>query len=414
MPRSPSASTVPTARVGRPMPPTSPRMRTSPNVGPTSRTERCSAPCRRLCRLRGAKTSSRTTPRGPSSAKRNAGETSARRRTGPSTMRRYFTHFGLARDPFLDTADPEFFCETPRVRESMTRLESSIADGRGLVIVTGPVGAGKTSLSGALELSCLKDESVAFGKILDPAFGSETEMLIAIGRVFGLNLPPRSSASLKNALKNLFFDMGVLENRAIVLIIDEAQSLEPFGLEVLRLLLNYQVPEKKLLNVLLFGQPELGERIRARQNVADRVDQWIELRPLDPGELAVLLAHRLHRAGLPEGQRIFSDEAMNGLVRASGGYPRRAIVLGHAAMVAAAESGAGGVFSEHLDEALRRTGSQPLPFVTAEAAAPAVGIAPLSPELPEPPVDGSPAEPRRGWWASMLQRLFPSAAGERR
>ena len=325
-------------------------------------------------------------------------------------MRRYFTHFGLARDPFLDTADPEFFCETPRVKEAKARLAASLADGRGLVVVTGPVGAGKTSLSAALELDCLRDDSVAFGKILDPTFGNETEMLIAIGRVFGVNLPPRSSASLKNALKNLLFDMGVLENRTIVLVVDEAQLLEPFGLEVLRLLLNYQVPEKKLLNVLLFGQPELGEKIRAQHNVADRVDQWIELLPFDPGELAAMLRHRLHRAGLPEGQRIFSDEAMDALVRASGGYPRRAIILAHAAMVAAAESGAGGVFSEHLHEALQRTGAKPIPFIVADAA-----VSSAQPEGDAAAPQETPgAAPPRGWWAGFLERLFPSTAGERR
>lgn len=328
-------------------------------------------------------------------------------------MRRYFTHFGLARDPFLDTADPEFFCETPHVRDAMSRLESSVADGRGLVVVTGPVGAGKTSLSAAFELRCLKDDAVTFGKVLDPTFGGETEMLIAIGKVFGLNLPPRSSASLKNALKNLFFDMGVLENRTIILIVDEAQLLEPFGLEILRLLLNYQVPEKKLLNVLLFGQPELGDRIRAKQNVADRVDQWIELRALDPAELMVLLQHRLHRAGLPEGQRIFSEEAMAGVVRASGGYPRRAIVLAHAAMAAAAESGAGGVFTEHLEEAMRRTATRTIPFVTEEIeTAAATAGAPSEAAVPDAPAEAV-REPR-GWWAGVLQRLFPNTVGERR
>ncbi|HVA38743.1 MAG TPA: AAA family ATPase [Candidatus Dormibacteraeota bacterium] len=327
-------------------------------------------------------------------------------------MRRYFTHFGLVRDPFLDTADPEFYCETPHVKEAKARLQTSVNDGRGLVVVTGPVGAGKTSLSAALELECLKDESVAFGKILDPTFGNEVEMLIAIGRVFGLSLPPRSSASLKNALKNLFFDIGVLEDRAIVLVVDEAQLLEPFGLEVLRLLLNYQVPEKKLLNVLLFGQPELAERVRARQNVADRVDQWVELAPLDPGELAALLRHRLTRAGLPEGQRIFSEEALEAVVRASGGYPRRAIIVAHAAMVAAAETGAGGVFSEHVDDAVRRAGGSALPFIVAE---PPVAVAAPGPQAPE---TGGAAEPpplpARGWWSGMLERVFPSTAGERR
>ncbi len=117
-------------------------------------------------------------------------------------------------------------------------------------------GTGKTSLSGALEQELLADDRVVLGKILDPTFATETEFLIAIGRVFGLALPPRSSAALKNALKNFFFETAVLEKRTLVLIVDEAQNLSDENLEALRLLLNYHVPQRKLLNILLFGQDE--------------------------------------------------------------------------------------------------------------------------------------------------------------
>ena len=121
----------------------------------------------------------------------------------------------------------------------------------------------------------LADDRVVLGKILDPTFATDVEFLIAIGRVFGLALPPRSSAALKNALKNFFFETAILEKRTLVLTIDEAQNLSDENLEALRLLLNYQVPQRKLLNILLFGQPRTRNAHRGKGNLADRVDGWI-------------------------------------------------------------------------------------------------------------------------------------------
>ena len=179
-------------------------------------------------------------------------------------MSKYYRYFGLERDPFLDTADPFFYCELGTLRKAKERLAGSVDASRGLTVVLGEPGTGKTSLSGALEQDLLADDRVVLGKILDPTFASDVEFLIAVGRVFGLALPPRSSAALKNALKNFFFETAILEKRTLVLAIDEAQNLSDENLEALRLLLNYHVPQRKLLNMVLFGQPELEQRIAAR------------------------------------------------------------------------------------------------------------------------------------------------------
>lgn len=284
----------------------------------------------------------------------------------------------------MDTADPHFFYETRQSLRAKSRLLSSIERAGGMTVVLGDPGTGKTSLCADLEQRLMRDDKVMLGKIMDPTFASDVEFLVAVGRVFGLALPPRSSASLKNALKNCFFDAAVLEDRTLVLVIDEAQNLSDDCLETLRLLLNYHIPKKKLLNTLLFGQPELEARIVARQNLADRVDAWIRLEPLDELTANAVVRYRLERAGMVTGNVVFSDEALRTIVAASAGLPRRLTTLAHDAMLEAAERSSARVFEEHATAAARNRGLR-IPEV---AKAPPNG----KPAEAPPPPPGAPAE----------------------
>jgi len=307
-------------------------------------------------------------------------------------MAHYYRFFGLERDPFLDTADPYFYCELGALRKAKERLTESVDASRGLTVVIGEPGTGKTSLSGALEQDMLADDRVVLGKILDPTFATETEFLIAVGRVFGLALPPRSSAALKNALKNFFFETAILEKRTLVLAIDEAQNLSDENLEALRLLLNYHVPQRKLLNILLFGQSELEARIHAKGNFADRVDSWIRLARLDEAMAGAVLDFRLSRAGLSPGQAVFSADARALLLEGAQGLPRRLTMLGHLSMQEAADRASSLVAEDHVRTALISRGieilPQPIPPAAFEIAAPAMNA------------------PR----SSLLSRLFPRRA----
>jgi len=311
-------------------------------------------------------------------------------------MSRYFEFFGLERDPFLDTADPYFYCEFGALRKAKERLYSSVDASRGLTVILGDAGTGKTSLSGALEQELLADDRVVLGKILDPAFATEVEFLIAIGRVFGLALPPRSSAALKNALKNYFFETAVLEKRTLVLSIDEAQNLSDESLEALRLLLNYHVPQRKLLNILLFGQSELEQRIADQGNLEDRVDGWIRLGRLDDAMASAVLDFRLSKAGLLPERQLFTADARSLLIDASDGLPRRLTMLAHSSMEEAADRASTLVNEDHMRSAMvsRGINSRPTPAPPPRP----VEVAPAPAPQPPPAPVASP-EPRGifGW-----------------
>lgn len=267
-------------------------------------------------------------------------------------MPAYFRYFGLERDPFLDTADPYFYCELGTLRRARERLTASVEGSRGLAAVLGEPGTGKTSLSSALEGELLHNDRIVLGKILDPSFSSEAEFLTAVGRVFGMALPSRSPSALRNALKNYLYETAAVEKRTPVLIVDEAQNLDDASLESLRTLLNFQIPERKLLNVILFAQNELEERLCQRAGMADRVDVWFRLDRLDDADAGVVFDYRLERAGWAGDAPIFSHDARALAIAGASGIPRRLNALAHGAMQEAAERASTLVNADHVRAAI--------------------------------------------------------------
>jgi type II secretory pathway predicted ATPase ExeA len=311
-------------------------------------------------------------------------------------MLRYYQHFGLQRDPFLDTSDPQFYLELPTVRRSIRRVLTAVNESRGLTVVIGPPGSGKTSLSSHIEQVLLGDDSVVMGKILDPGFANDVEFLLSIGRVFGLELKSRSSSVLKNAIKNFLFDSAIVEKKTVVLLIDEAQNLTADGLETLRLLLNFQIPEKKLLNLVLFGEEELAQFIAGRENFSDRVDTYVRLEALDAPASIALVEHRLVKAGKLPLVEVLMPNALDYAVDAGGGLARRLTNVVRCAMIEAADRGAEVVYVDHVVAALRARGMK-------TSAIPAPAALPVAP-LPVPPAVSAPQA------AAVL--AAPSVSGE--
>jgi general secretion pathway protein A len=282
-------------------------------------------------------------------------------------MMPYYQHFGLERDPFLDTADPHFYRSTGNLAHAKNRLVSSIEQSRGLMIVVGDPGTGKTSLAGAVERELLTREKLRLGKILDPSFAGDIEFLVTIGRAFGLAFPPRSPAALKNALKNFFYDAAIVDGSTVALFIDEAQNLSEDNLETLRLLLNFDVPERKLLNIILFGQSEFRDLVNTRRNLADRVAGWVDLTPLSPTDVRALLAHRIARAGGGADLGMtFASDSLDLIVEASLGTPRRLLTLAHATLEEAALRGHPRALRVDAEAAVRSRGMDSTPAAAQE------------------------------------------------
>jgi len=321
-------------------------------------------------------------------------------------MTPYYRHFGLERDPFLDTADPHFYRTTPALARTRDRLAGGVLESRGLQVVVGDPGTGKTSLMAQIERELLARDEVRLGKILDPSFATETEFLLGVARSFGLALPPRSPAALKNALKNYLYDASVLDGLTIALLVDEAQNASDEIFEVLRLLLNYDVPQRKLLNIVLFGQSELRPRVESRRNLSDRVDEWYELDPLDANEARALVAFRIGRAGGAEPASLFDDDALDAIVAASGGTPRRLLTLAHATLREAAAYGRPRATRVDAEAAARMRGvTVPRNGPAPAAAAPGAGdAAPAGGEAVAADGQAAPEAPRR-WWTPWLAAL---------
>jgi type II secretory pathway predicted ATPase ExeA len=300
-------------------------------------------------------------------------------------------------------------------------LVDGILESRGLQAVVGDPGTGKTSLMAQLERELLGRDEVRLGKILDPSFATETEFLLGVARSFGLALPPRSPAALKNALKNYLYDAAVLDGLTLALLVDEAQNASDDVFEVLRLLLNYDVPQRKLLNVVLFGQSELRERIESRRNLADRVDEWTTLEPLEAAEARAMIAHRVGRAGAGTGTNaLFDEDALDVVVGAAGGTPRRLLTLAHATLREAAAYGRPRATRTDAEAAARARGLtvparpapapvQPVPSPAQRPAAVEPAAAGATPSPAKPADPAKPDEPTMPAW----RRRFPWLAAFR-
>lgn len=254
---------------------------------------------------------------------------------------KYFTILDLKREPFSNSPEPDFFYLSENHWGCLQKLELAIRVKRGLNVVLGEVGTGKTTLCRQLLIKLAKfNEQVDQFEtqlILDPDFSTPREFLQTVAQGFGIAFGEETETEwhLKERIKNFLFQKGLEEGKIIVLIIDEGQKLPPFCLEKLREFLNYETNEFKLLQIVIFAQKEFQKLLEDHSNFADRINQLLYLDPLSFRETKNLINHRLAVAAAGETiPSFFNLRAYWTIWLKSRGYPRRIITLCHQIMLA--------------------------------------------------------------------------------
>jgi len=232
----------------------------------------------------------------------------------------YESFFGLKDRPFSIAPDPRFLFMSPRHKEALAHLAYGIRHGAGFVLLTGEVGTGKTTICRQILRKLPENTRLAF--ILNPMLNAK-ELLATLCDELGIDYE-KAEYSLKDLTDNLtrFLLQCHQDNINVVLMIDEAQNLQPEVLEQIRLLTNLETDQKKLLQIILVGQPELQELLARKQlrQLAQRVTARYHLRPLNQQETSLYVQHRLRIGGTT--QALFSKQALKSAFRFSEGIPR--------------------------------------------------------------------------------------------
>ncbi len=263
----------------------------------------------------------------------------------------YYDFFGLTQPPFKITPDTDVFFEGGNRGAILEALIYAITNGEGIIKVTGEVGSGKTMLCRVLQTRLPKNVETVY--LANPSVSPE-EILHAIA--FELQLPIARDASrieVMHALNTYLLERHS-QQRQVVVFVEESQGMPIATLEEIRLLSNLETQQYKLLQILLFGQPELDENLRQPQirQLRERITHSFTLSPLDEGDVRAYLAFRLHAAGY-HGPDLFSRRVISYLTHACAGLTRRINLVADKALLAAFAEGTHNVSLKHAKAAVR-------------------------------------------------------------
>ncbi|GGI53085.1 ExeA family protein [Oxalicibacterium solurbis] len=265
----------------------------------------------------------------------------------------YEQHFGLKELPFGITPDTGFFFACPTYQQALNTLLIAAHSGEGFIKITGEVGTGKTLLCRKF-LSSLDDGFVT-AYIPNP-YLEPRSLMLALADELGLALAKDvDQHQLLKAINHHLLKLA-RDGKRVLLCLDEAQAMPLESLEALRLLTNLETEKRKLLQIVLFGQPELDAKLKqqAIRQLAQRITFHYRLQALSRDDLDFYVTHRLQVAGYAGG-RLFSTDAVRALHAASGGIPRLANILAHKTMMLAYGEGQHVLRARHIRAAAADT-----------------------------------------------------------
>src|SRR3569623_162545 len=265
----------------------------------------------------------------------------------------YQHHFGLRELPFGITPDTSFFFACSTYQQALNTLLVAAKNGEGFIEITGEVGTGKTLL--CRKFMATLDDSFVTAYIPNPNLAPRTLMLALADE---LEVALDKEVDQYHLLKAINHRLLVLarEGKRALLCIDEAQAMPLESLEALRLLTNLETEKRKLLQIVLFGQPELDQKLKndAIRQLTQRISFHYQLGPLTRDDLDFYLSHRLNVAGFA-GSRLFARDAVKALSAVSSGIPRVINILAHKSLMLAYGEGKQQVRARHVREAVKDT-----------------------------------------------------------
>lgn len=268
----------------------------------------------------------------------------------------YRAHFGLQELPFGITPDTSFFFPDSSHQEALNTLLVAVRSGEGFIKVTGEVGTGKTLLCRKF-LTALDQREFVTAYIPNP-YLQPMSLLFAIADELSLSYSPDiNQHQLLKLLTNYLME-SYSNGKQVVLCLDEAQAMPLETLESMRLLTNLETERRKLLQVVLFGQPELNTCLNqpSVRQLKQRITFSCELRPFSLQETTLYIAHRLCIAGYT-GPRLFVPETIKQIHGVARGIPRLMNVIAHKSMLVAFGEGALGITVSHVRAAVADTES---------------------------------------------------------
>jgi len=331
----------------------------------------------------------------------------------------YYQFFGISKNPFNMTPDPEFLYLTSQHREALAGLTYAILGQKGFLVLTGEAGTGKTTLLQKV-LQHLPPSRIKSSVILNPTLTAAEFLEMAL-LDFGISEVPTSKAQRLVMLQQLLVKADD-EKRICALIVDEAHKLSAEVLEEIRLLGNFERSDHKLLQILFLGQNELGDLLNRPdlRQLKQRVAARFSIGALADAEVELYIGYRWKKAGGKQGAP-FSAESLDRIIRFSKGIPRVINAICDNALIQAFGEGASAVEASHVLESCLAldlvSPSRPVPPATPPTAAPPTVAPPTAlPTVPLPPNAPAPLSlpsldryrdraPSRSLFARWVQKL---------